>query len=87
MERIGVRELRQRTSEWIRRANAGERIEVTTRGRVMALLVPPPVGDAAARLQAAGRLKPASRTGPLPAPVPTASPASAALAEGRADER
>ena len=46
MERIGIRELRQNASEWIRRAHAGERIEVTRRGEVMAVLGPPAVGGA-----------------------------------------
>ncbi|MGH9155588.1 MAG: type II toxin-antitoxin system Phd/YefM family antitoxin [Acidimicrobiales bacterium] len=87
MERIGIRELRQNASEWIRRAHAGERIAVTRRGEVMAVLGPPPVGGALAQLREAGRLKPASVTSPLPAPVPTGRPASGALAELRADER
>ena len=87
MERIGIRELRQNASEWIRRAHAGERIEVTKRGQVVAVLGPPPAGGALSRLRAAGRLKPATFTGPLPAPVRTRRPASAALCELRADER
>ncbi len=87
MERIGVRELRQNASEWIRRAHAGERIEVTRRGEVMAVLGPPPKGGVLARLREAGRLKPASVTQPLPEPVRTLRLASEALAELRADER
>jgi len=87
MERIGIRELRQNASEWIRRAHAGERIEVTRRGEVMAVLSPPPVGTALANLRHTGRLKRASVTAPLPSPVPTRRPASDALGELRADER
>lgn len=87
MERIGVRELRQNASEWIRRAHAGEQIEVTRRGEVMAVLGPPPPPGALARLRQAGRLKRASVGRPLPAPVPARRPASEALAELRADER
>jgi prevent-host-death family protein len=87
MERIGVRELRQNASEWIRRANAGERIEVTRRGEVMAVLGPPPSIGGLAGLREAGRLKRATVTGPLPMPVATSRPASQALAELRADER
>jgi prevent-host-death family protein len=87
MERIGVRELRQNASEWIRRAHAGERIEVTRRGEVMAVLGPPPEGDGLAQLRQSGRLKPARVTPPLPAPVRTGRPASEALAELRAEER
>lgn len=87
MAQIGVRELRQHASEWLRRAHAGERIEVTRRGEVVAVLGPPPVGDGVARLRHAGRLRPASVGPPLPEPVPTHRPASDALAELRADER
>ncbi|MGQ0743812.1 MAG: type II toxin-antitoxin system Phd/YefM family antitoxin [Acidimicrobiales bacterium] len=87
MERIGVRELRQNASEWLRRAQAGERIEVTRRGQVVAVLSPPLAEGALERLRQAGRLKPATVTGELPAPVKTTRPASAALAELRADER
>jgi prevent-host-death family protein len=88
MEQIGVRELRQNASEWIRRAHAGERIEVTRRGVVMAVLGPPLEGGAIAGLRQSGRLKPRSVVArPLPPPVPTRRPASEALAEFRADER
>lgn len=85
MERIGVRELRQNASDWIRRARAGERIEITNRGQVVAVLGPPPSGDTIGRLRDTGRLKPATFTAPLPAAVRTRRPASAALAEQRAD--
>jgi prevent-host-death family protein len=87
MERIGVRELRQNASEWIRRAHAGERIEVTRRGEVVAVLGPPPQDGGVAQLRQSGRLKAASGTSPLPEPVRTLRPASEALAELRADER
>ena len=87
MSRIGVRELRQNASEWIRRAQAGERIEVTRRGEVVAVLGPPPSGTGLAALRHAGRLKPATVGLPLPEPVATHRPASEALAELRAHER
>lgn len=87
MKQIGVRELRQNASEWVRRARAGERIEVTCRGELMAILGPPPSGDALARLREAGRLKPPNVVLPLPGPVVTGRPASDALDELRADER
>lgn len=87
MEQIGVRELRQNASEWIRRAHAGERIEVTRRGELMAILGPPPTGGALARLRENGRVKPASVHAPLPDPVITRRSASDALSELRADER
>lgn len=87
MERIGIRELRQNASEWIRRAHAGERIEVTNRGQLMAVIGPPPSGGTIARLREAGRLKRPSVAGQLPARVKTFRPASDALTELRADER
>ncbi len=87
MTRIGIRELRQHASEWIRRAQAGERIEVTRRAEVVAVICPPPSANALTRLREAGRLKPATVTSPLPFPVRTDRPASAALAEARAEER
>lgn len=87
MVQIGVRELRQNASEWIRRAHAGERIEVTRRGELMAVLSPPQAGGPIARLRDTGRLKPASGTHPLPEPVATRRPASVALTELRAEER
>ena len=42
MERIGVRELRQHASRYLARVATGETIEVTDRGRPVALLVPVP---------------------------------------------
>ena len=40
MMRVGIRELRQDASTWVRRAAAGETIEVTDRGRPVAQLGP-----------------------------------------------
>jgi prevent-host-death family protein len=40
MVRVGIRELRQDASAWVRRAAAGETIEVTDRGRPVAQLGP-----------------------------------------------
>ncbi len=88
MERIGVRELRQHASEWLRRAQAGERVEVTNRGRVVAVLGPPPAGDVVARLEGSGRLKPASVPTPPPPPVRREGTSlSDSLASLRVDER
>ena len=42
----GIREIKDNLSEYVRRAEAGERIAVTAHGRVVAMLVPP---DDAAR--------------------------------------
>lgn len=67
MERIGVRELRQHASRYLSRVKAGETVEVTERGQLVALLVPPdPATSARERLVAAGRLIPAARPLRLP---------------------
>jgi prevent-host-death family protein len=41
MERVGVRELRQKASEILRRVAAGETFEITDRGRPAAILSSP----------------------------------------------
>jgi prevent-host-death family protein len=40
MRAIGIRELRQRASEYLRQIEAGHTLEVTARGRAIARLVP-----------------------------------------------
>ena len=71
MERIGVRELRQHASRYLDRVKAGETVEVTERGKLVALLVPPePATSARERLVASGRLIPAKRPFTLPRRVP-----------------
>lgn len=87
MSRIGIRELRQHASRYIERVKAGETVEVTDRGRLVALLVPPNPG-LRDRLVAAGQLVP-GRGDPLRhEPLPSrGQEASGALARMRADER
>lgn len=74
MERIGVRELRQHASRHLARVKDGESIEVTDRGELVAMLVPPERSRTVReRLIADGTLTPASApTGRLrsPRPVP-----------------
>lgn len=55
MSTIGIRELRQHASRWIRRVRLGESFEITDRGKPVARLVP--LGDASEleRLVAEGR--------------------------------
>jgi prevent-host-death family protein len=60
MASIGVRELRQRASELLRRVEQGETIEVTDRGRPVAVLSPPPDGSPLDRLRALGEIDPAT---------------------------
>jgi prevent-host-death family protein len=58
-KRVGVRELRQNLSRYLRRVARGERLEVTERGRPVALLGP--VGESESpqrRLVASGRARP-----------------------------
>jgi prevent-host-death family protein len=91
MKVIGVRELRQRASEFLRDVEKGEVVEVTAHGRPVARVVPVRQADRRARLIAAGRLL-AGRGdvlglgAPLPA-APRAGSASRALARARASER
>jgi prevent-host-death family protein len=55
MERIGIRELRQHASRWLKRVAAGESFAVTDRGRRVALLVPSPSEEGLEELLASGR--------------------------------
>lgn len=43
--RVGIRDLRLHLSEYLRRAEAGETIEVTDRGRPLSRIVPVPKGE------------------------------------------
>jgi prevent-host-death family protein len=55
MERVGVRELRQNLSVYLRRVRRGEALEVTERGRPVAVLQPLAASDDVfARLEAKG---------------------------------
>lgn len=90
MGSVGVRELRQRASELLRRVGEGESIEITDRGRPVAMLTPLPQ-DPLARLRASGDLRDsdgdlADLSEPLELPVGTESPSSV-LARLRQDER
>lgn len=91
MEQVGIRELRQDASTWVRRAAAGEVIEVTDRGRPVARLGPIPAQETGlAALEAAGRIRHGrgrlSDIKPLPID-PTRPSLSEILEEMRADER
>jgi len=91
MATVGVRELRQRASELLRRVEAGETIEVTDRGRPVAVLAPLPAGDALRRLRASGEVIPArGDIEDLPDPMPLEDGRdlpSVILARLRHDER
>lgn len=90
MTSVGVRELRQRASELLRRVEDGESIEITDRGRPVAILAPLPE-DPLERLRAAGDLGDSvGDLTDLPEPLPLApgsEPPSSVLARLRRDER
>ena len=91
-ERVGVRELRQNLSRWLRRVENGESFEVTERGRPVARLTPlPPEDSVIARLAAEGSLVQIGRgnlaeLGPPPPARPGAISISDALRELREDK-
>ncbi len=91
MSSVGVRELRQRASELLRRVASGETIEITDRGRPVALLAPLPDGGPLDRLRASGDVEQATGdlgdlAEPLALPAGVVSP-SAVLARLRQGER
>ena len=91
MASVGVRELRQRASELLRRVEAGETIEITDHGRPVAALTPLPALSPLERLRASGDVM--SATGSfhdLPPPLklrPGQEPPSKVLEQLRRDER
>jgi prevent-host-death family protein len=91
MRAIGIRELRQHASRYLRQVEAGETIEVTDRGRPVARLVPVANGEGLEALGANGRLEPARADlldlGPPLDGAPGEPAPSEALARARADER
>lgn len=94
MERVGVREVRQNLSVFLRRVRRGETFTVTEHGAPVALLTPLPSAseDRLADLVAVGRVLPAARRGgalPVPLAAPAARPAATAalLAERDLDSR
>lgn len=91
MGSVGVRQLRQRASELLRRVAGGETIQITDRGRPVALLAPLPEGEPLERMRASGEIVPAEgdlRDLPEPLePEPGAELPSAVLARLRRDER
>lgn len=91
MTSVGVRELRQRASALLRQVQLGETIEITDRGRTVALLAPVPAGSELERLRAAGQVRSATADlDDLPEALPLAEGAEApstVLARMRRDER
>lgn len=90
MTSVGIRELGQRASELLRRVEHGETIEVTDRGRPVALLSPPPEGSPLDRLRALGEIDEATDLDDLPEPLvlaPGTESPTAALTRLRQNER
>lgn len=92
MERVGIRDLNQRTSQVIERVRRGETLEVTDHGRPVARLVPVEGGlPLLERLAAEGRATPPSvAAGPVPAPPVLGDPSidvAADIAAARKHER
>jgi prevent-host-death family protein len=90
MDQVGVRELRQNLSVYLRRVRRGEKLEVTERGRPVAVLQPiVAADDPLARLEARGI--PVRRAAgnladlPPPASVKVDRPLADVLEESRED--
>ena len=87
MESIGVRELRRQASAILRRVAAGETVEVTDRGRSVAVLVRT-MPSGLARLEREGLLRRAEgdvlELAPVRLPPGTVEP-SRLVSEGRTD--
>ena len=91
MASVGLRELRRSAREVLQRVEAGETIEVTDRGRPVAVLAPIPTGSRLEQLRAAGELIPSEAdfsNMPEPLPLIPGRPLpSEVLARMRSDER
>jgi prevent-host-death family protein len=91
MTSVGVRELRQRASELLRLVERGETVEITDRGRPVALLTPMPQDGPLERLRAVGDVETATGDlDDLPEPflLPSGTePPSQVLARLRSAER
>ena len=61
---MGVRQFREELKAWLDRAQAGEEITITERGRPVARLIPAGVARSLDRLIAEGRVTPARRPRP-----------------------
>jgi prevent-host-death family protein len=95
MRAAGIREIKNRLSEFLRLVAEGETVLVTDRGRVVAQLAPPPAAGAPAltedgalaRLAAAGKVRMPRRRIPSPGAGPVGSVAPAEFARVLDDVR
>ena len=90
MTTIGIRELRQNASEYIRRVKAGETVIITERGKPVAHLVPPKPMSRLEQLIAEGRVREAEEPGGLddwePIELPPGSPSASEILAQMRDE-
>ena len=91
MTTVGIRDLRQRASELLRLVQLGETVQVTDRGRPVAILGPLPDRGVLDQLRATGDVTPAiGDMHDLPEPIAlpaTAPTASSVLTRLRDEER
>jgi prevent-host-death family protein len=91
MKSVGVRELRQRASEYLRQVESGRALEITARGRPVALLIPLRGTGHVERLVRRGRVIPPTADlldlGPPLAPRASQRRPSAVLKRARSQER
>lgn len=74
MTSIGIRELRQRASELLRQVERGETIQITDRGRPVALLSPLSTASPLERLRMNGDIESAvGDLDDLPEPLPSST--------------
>jgi prevent-host-death family protein len=86
MQRVGIRELQQHASVWVRRVKEGETLEVTERGVVVAVLSPAAT-PGLERLRREGLVTPAvGRISDLPPPVPPAGVTASEVLQEMRDE-
>jgi prevent-host-death family protein len=90
-ERVGVREVRLNLSVYLDRVKRGEALEITERGRSVAMLVPlPHQSSLVARLVAEGRATPPSLPAsalPAPRPVKATGPSISQVLEELREDR
>jgi prevent-host-death family protein len=85
--RVGVRELRQNLSRYLRRVGTGESFEVAEHNLPVAILAPlPGRGSALGRLVAAGRIVPA-RLDLVKLGLPPDQPGEKAISEALEEQR
>lgn len=86
VERIGIRELQQHASHWVRRVRQGESFEITDRGRLVAVLVPAAESRQLDRLVARGGARSPARDVELAPTIEGDGSIGPALLGGRVED-